>query len=366
MKKIIGILVFSLIIVLSCGNNALAYSDENAESIAEETGANDLKSENLSADELSGDKNINVFEKVYLITVNALLDNKGSVLRSFGAIFAAVLLACVMHSMKFSRSSALDTASGYVSVLALSGVTYSVFYNLFVYIIAAMESLTLAMSALMPVMGSLYAYGGTAATGAAGNAGLAFFLTVLSFICTKVLLPLVRVAFAFCLIGAMPSSVNLSSVTNLIKSVATTLMAFLFSLLGFALYLQTAIASASDNYVMRSVRFASGVFVPVIGGMLGDASRTVVASVSAVKGAVGAAGVVMVLSAVLPPIIIAFLHKILLLMCAATAKSLSCERESAFLYDLLGVINVLLALVIGSGAVCLIALGVFVKSGVTV
>jgi len=344
---------------------AFAYTNENAQSIADKAGADEIKSDYLSEDEVSGDKNINVFEKAFQIIVSAFSDSGISVIKSFGAILAVILLACIMSAMKFGGSETLDAVGGYISVLALSGVTYSVLYNLFVFVIASMEALTVGMSTLMPIMASLYAFGGTTATGAAGTAGLTLFFTVLSAICTKVLLPLLQISFALCLVGAVPSSVNLSAVTNLVKNTATTLMAFIFTLLGFTLYLQTAVASASDTYLTRSVKFASGVFVPVIGNMLGDAAKTVIASVSVVKGTVGASGVVIVLSAVLPPIIAVILNKLLLLGCGIIAKSLGCERESVFLYDLLGITSVLLALVTGAGVICIIALAVFVKSGVT-
>ncbi len=365
MKKLfIAVCVFVLFCLFT--QTAFAYTDENAQSIADEAGADGIKSDYLSDDELSGDKNINVFEKAFEIIVAAFSDNGITVIKSFGAVLAVILLTCVMSAMKFGGSETLDAACGYISVLALSGVTYSVLYNLFIFVIASMEALTVAMSSLMPIMASLHVFGGTSATGAAGTAGLTLFFTVLSAICSKVLLPLLQISFALCLVGAVPASVNLSAVTNLVKNTATTLMAFIFTLLGFVLYLQTAVASASDTYVTRSIKFASGVFVPVIGNMLGDAARTVISSVSIVKGTVGAAGVVIVLSAVLPPIIAVMLNKLLLLGCGIVAKSLGCERESVFLYDLLGVTSVLMALVTGAGVICIIALAVFIKSGVAV
>ncbi len=366
MKKWIGVLFCSIAIFTLFGLRVLAYADSDTQSIADEVGADEISGEYLGEDELSGDKNINVFEKAFSIIIDAFRDNGPTVIRSFGAVFAVVLLACIMGAMKFGGSETLDTACGYISVLALSGVTYSVFYNLFVFVIAAMESLTIGMSTLMPITASLYVYGGTAATGAASSAGLTLFLTVLSAVCTKVLLPLLQICFALCLVSAVPGSVNLSAVTNLVKNTATTIMAFIFTLLGFTLYLQTSVASAGDTYVTRSIKFATGVFVPVIGNMLGDASKTVIASVSVVKGTVGAAGVVIILAAVLPPIIVVLLHKLLLLGCGIAAKTLGCERERAFLYDLVGVTSVLLALVAGAGVVCIIAMAVFIKTGVTV
>lgn len=343
--------------------DAYAYSDSATESIADSAGALDISSDVLDEDELSGNKSINIFEKVIIIISDSFKENGKTVLRSFGAVLGVLILCCVMGAMKFGGSEALDNACGYISVLALSGVTYSVLYNLFIFVIASMESLTLAMSSLMPVMASLYVFGGTSAAGAASASGMTLFLTVLAAICTKVILPLLQIAFALCLVGAIPGSINLNSVSNLVRNTATTLMAFIFTLLGFTLYLQTNIASASDTFFTRSVRFASGVFVPVIGGMLGDASRTVMASVSVIKGTVGAAGVVIILSAVLPPLLAVILNKLMLLGCSIAAKALGCDKESALLYDLGGILGVLLALVAGAGAVCVIAMAVFIQTG---
>jgi hypothetical protein len=73
---------------------------------------------------------------------------------------------------------------------------------------------------------------------------------------------------------------------------------------------------------------------------------------------------VIILSAVIPPLIVVVMNKLMLLLCGITAKMLGCEREGALLYDLCGVLNVLLALVAGAGAVCIIALAVFMKTGV--
>lgn len=362
MKKIYVVLLFALL-TLCLPLVSLAYEDSDAESIADSVGADELTNEYLTEDEIAGDARISIFEKAYAIIVDALKSQGLPVVRAFGGLLAVITLCCVMGSLKLGESDALDTAVAYISVLALAGAAYSVLYNLFITVIAAMESITLVMGTLMPVMTSLYVYGGNAAASAASSSALAMLLTVISILCTKLILPMLRVSFSLCLAGAMPGSVNLSSVTSLVKSTATTVMAFIFTMLGFVLYFQTVIAASGDGFVMRSVRFASGVFLPVIGSMLGDAARTVAASVSIVKGTVGGVGVVMILAVILPPVISALLHKLMLLGCAIIAKTLSCERESAFLYDLCGVISVLLALLVGTGVVCIIAMAVFLRIG---
>ncbi len=364
MKKTGLVIAFCILIfALSC-TGSCAYATSECESIADMAGASDIKSEYLDADELSGDKSINIFQKALSIIADAVTESGRSAFGSFGAVLGVLILCCVMGNMKFGESEALDSACGFISILVLSAVTYNLLYRLFVLVIAALETLTVTISSFLPVMASLYVFGGSSAACAAETSALAVFLSILEILCTKVVLPLMRLAFAFCMTGALPGCVNLGSVTALIRNTATTLLAFIFTLLGFVLYFQTSVASASDGFVARSVRFASGVFVPVIGGMLGDAARTVMASVSVIKGTVGAAGVVTVLAILIPPLLAVVINKLMLLGCAIIAKTMGCERESAFLYDLGNVLGVLLALVVGAGAVAVIAMAVFVKTGV--
>ncbi len=363
MKKIFFALLFVILLLPLGIVDSYAYSDSETEKLAESAGALDISAgDYIEKDELSGDKSINLFQKTLSIITDSVNGNGGIALRSFGSILGVLVLCCIMGAMKFGDNPALDNMGSYISVLVLSGVTYSVLYNLFVFVIASMETLSLWISSFSAVTGALYVMGGTASTGVASASALTLFLSVISIICTKVILPFSKIAFALSLSGALPNSINLSSVTNLIKNCATYLLTFIFSILSFVLVIQTSIASASDSFVTRSVKFASGTFVPIIGNMLGEASRTVLASVSVIKGTVGAVGTVSILSIILPSVITVILHKLALLVCGIIAKALGCEKESLLLYELCGILNILLALVIGAGVVSLLAMAIFIRS----
>ncbi len=332
--------------------------------IADKAGAYDIESPYLTRDEIEGRTSVNIFGKAAEIIKDSFKDGCGA-LAGFGKIMAVVTLCCVMQAMKAGKGEELDLACGYISALAVSAVAFGVVYRVFILVTASMESLTLVMSSLLPIMSSLFVMGGSPAAGAASAASLTLVLTIISLLCTKLLMPLLRTSFALCLVGALPSGRDMSAVTNFIKSLASTLLVFLFTLMGTALYFQTSIAAAGDNYFSRSVRFASGIFIPIIGNMLGDAVRTVMASVSLVKATVGAAGLVMILSVIIPPLITVVLNKLMLSLSSALAKAMGCEKEGALLFDLCGILNILLALVAGAGCVCIIALALFIKTGVT-
>lgn len=96
-------------------------------------------------------------------------------------------------------------------------------------------------------------------------------------------------------------------------------------------------------------------FIPVIGSVIGDASRTVNASIATVKSTVGYIGVAALAILLLPPIITAILYKFVVLLAAMAARILGCDRESKLLYDISSLLSVLMATIIGVSAVFLIS-----------
>ena len=367
MKKCFNLLLFCFIITLLSLTECAAYDTSEENEIAERAGLHELSTDALSPEELSGQKDINLFGKAVKFLSEALKTGTTSALQAFALIMTVVILSAVFATFKWTTANtSLHNAYEYISILVLSGVTFTIFKNVFIYVRDAIVSVNTFMTAMLPVTTSLYIFGGNVAAAAASNASLMLFFSLMNTVSANFLMPFLQIAFALCLASAIPGTVNLTSVSTLVRNTTTTVLAFIFTLFGFIMYLQTTIASAADNYAYRSVRFASGVFVPVIGNMLGDASRTVMGSIGVIKSAAGAIGVTVILSIIIPPIVLVILYKLAMLSCAILSRVLGCERESHFLYDLNGILNVLMALVIGIAAVLIIALAVFIKTGVTV
>ena len=207
---------------------------------------------------------------------------------------------------------------------------------------------------------------GNTATAAAGTSMMLLFNTAVVALAERFLFPLLQVCFALSLVSAVPNGVSLQSIITLVKNTVTTLLAFAFTMFSAVLYFQTAITASADNLAYRSIRFASGVFIPVIGSVIGDASRTVNASIATVKSTVGYVGVAALAILLLPPIITAILYKFVVLLAAMAARILGCDRESRLLYDISSLLSVLMSTVIGVSAVFLISVAIFIKTGVSI
>ncbi|MBQ9777533.1 MAG: hypothetical protein IJW22_01285, partial [Clostridia bacterium] len=141
-------------------------------------------------------------------------------------------------------------------------------------------------------------------------------------------------SIAFALLDVLAGNLSLRSLGGLIKRTYTLGLSFLMLLLCGVLGLQSTLAKASDSLALRTARFAAGSFLPVVGGSVGEALRTVAGSVEYLRGVVGAAGLAVLFFAFLPTFLSVLLTRVTFLLSGALAKLFGCEGESVLLGEL--------------------------------
>lgn len=318
------------------------------------------------ADELVSD-DTQLGDKVFSVVEDAIEGFGKGAFKYFGLILACLVLLSFINNLKELRNEgALGDTMDFVSAVALSAACFPALQISFSYTKAAVEGLCVFSASLLPVMTSLYAMGGNTAQGLASATGFGMFLTVCEAVCAKLLMPLLSAGFAFALTGMLPGSTSLSSLASFIKNTVSTLLAFVFSVISFVFYFQTAVTAAGDNLAYRSIKFASGTFVPIIGNAVGESARTAFGAVSVVKATVGAFGIGVMLSYLLPPILSGVMYKLCFSLCSVAAKLMGLEKPAAFLTELSSLLGICLAFLVGTALVFTVISAVFLKSGVTV
>lgn len=335
-----------------------AFADDTSlvSEIASETGADRIIGENGKA---------NIADTAFSVIKSAVSSFVRDGLEYYCCLMALAVVFSVFSAFRWtSESKVLANLYEYISVLTLAAFLFSSLSKVFVFASESLERLCLYMSSLIPVTASLYTLGGSVSTGVASSSALILFLTVSERFSSSFLMPLLKAGFAASVIPSLPGSGDMRSVSGFLKNSLTTLLAFVFTTFGVVMYFQTVITASADNYAFRTVKFASGVFIPVIGNIVGEAARTVTASVSVVKASVGGAGIAAILSLTLPAVIYVFMYKLCTLLGAMTSRLLGLEKESNLLYDVNGFLSVLAALLVGTSVIFIIAVAMFIRIGV--
>ena len=286
-------------------------------------------------------------------------------LRTGVKVMAVVLMCALGQGMegagKGNGLSAIRLA-GALSITALTMTDVSAMIGLGRDTIACMDVFA---AVLLPVMAGLTALTGSVTAAAVRQGATVVFSKGLVAAMDGLLIPLVYAYVAVSCARAAVGNSGLDRLAQGIKSVVTGSLTIL--LVAFVGYLTAsgAIAGSVDVSRVKAARMAISRAIPVVGGILADASETVLAGAGALKGSVGAAGLLVVLTICLAP----FLHlavqyviyKGVSALCAVVA-----QPELAGLVDCVGTAFGLVLGMTGAAALVLLISIVSAVLGVTV
>lgn len=178
---------------------------------------------------------------------------------------------------------------------------------------------------LLPLMAVLTAATGGVTGAAVRQGATVLFSQLLLTAMDRLLIPLVYAYVAVSCAHAVVGNPGLKQLAGLLKSTATFLLtAFLLIFVGY-LTASGAVAGSVDASAVKAARMAISRAIPVVGGILADASETVLAGAGVLRGTVGAAGMVVVLTICLVPFLRLALqylvYKGTAALCAVVAQS---------------------------------------------
>lgn len=211
---------------------------------------------------------------------------------------------------------------------------------------------------------ALFATAGSTATAASAGLGFSAFLTVVEVFSSGLLLPLLEILFALSAVSAVGAPDAVGEVADNLRGFTVFLLSLTAALLTASLAFQTSLAGSTDSVAARTVRFAVGTAIPVVGGSVSGALGTLCASLSLVRSAAGSASVVVLLALVLPVIAELFLRRFALSLAQSLSRMLGAPAIGGVFCRFRGLYDLLIAAVAILALTFLLYVGVL-SGGVT-
>ena len=169
----------------------------------------------------------------------------------------------------------------------------------------------------------------------------------------RVLVPMLYIYLGACCACTAADSKGLRKTAELIRGgMQMVLTAFLLLFLGW-LTASGAIAGSVDAAAVKTAKLAISRAIPVVGGILADASETVLAGAGVLRGTVGTAGMLVVLAICLTPFLHLGLHYLVYKAAAALCALIAQPRLSGLIDALGGAFGMVLGMT-GAGALVLL------------
>ncbi len=167
----------------------------------------------------------------------------------------------------------------------------------------AIEDISVFSSACIPAFSVVMVAAGESASATAFSAALVFLGEAGALISKNLLMPLTDVYLSIGICSAVSDEYNFSALSRNVRKFVFWVIGIFIVAFRLVLRLQTSAAAAGDHILKKYIRSAMGSLIPVVGNTLSEGVDGLFAIASGVKTTFAIAGVLIVLSIMLPVLI---------------------------------------------------------------
>jgi stage III sporulation protein AE len=299
--------------------------------------------------------------------VTALLElfgaEAGTTFRLLLLIIGVLLISAVLCVVgEQSENKTLLSVIRFCSLGAIFSSAGYAFYMHFERLEEFFSQISVFINGMIPVTASIWALGGNVTTATAGSATLYCFLTVFEKLWAASAVPIFALLLMLGFCDVLCTELKSGRVLGTVKRIYGFLLGLSMTVLLSSLAAQTTLTAVADSVSARAGRLVSSTVIPIVGGNLGEALRTVASSVTYLKSIFGIGGIIIIALIVLPMAISLLLTRFAFGVSATFADIIGCEREAKLLASFSEAYGCMLAVVCGVGMMFVLSLCIFMKT----
>lgn len=206
---------------------------------------------------------------------------------------------------------------------------------------------------LLPVMTAAMAAQGAGTASAALYTGTAVFDMVLSSLIANLLVPMVYLYLALAAANSATGEELLKKMRDFVKWLVSWCLKTILTVFTTYMSITGVVSGATDAAVLKAAKVTISSVVPVVGGILSDASEAVLVSAGLMKNAAGIYGILVILAVFLEPFLRIGIHYMIMKVTAAVCGLFGTKRITDLIEDFSTAMGLLLAM---TGSACLLLL----------
>ena len=280
-----------------------------------------------------------------------------------GGLMLLTVLFCGMGETLFqSGQTAMTRTADMIGVVAITLIAASDTASMIGLGKEAIGRMDVFSKVLIPTMSAAAIACGSYTGAAARQAATLLFSDLLITLISRVLIPVIYIYIAVTAATAALGNRGIAAMAGLMRrGVKGVLTAILVLFTGY-LSLSGAAAGTADAVTLKTTRLAISSMVPVVGGILSDATETVLVGAAAVRNALGIFGTLVVLGFCVGPFLYLGAQYLIYKMVAVLASVL----HQGTLSELIDQIGTAFGLVLGMLGSCALLLFISLISTISV
>ena len=286
---------------------------------------------------------------IFLTAISNLLPDVAEGIRGGLLLICASLATALISSL----NSPVKRASELVAVLFSATILLNCTHSLIRLGIETIEQLDEYGKILLPVMTTVMASSGGVTSSAALYGGTTIFSTVLTTVIRRVFIPLLYIYLALCVADRALGANILASFKKFIKWLMTWLLKLILYVFTGYIAVTGVVSGSADAVSLKATKLTVSGMIPVVGGIISDASEAILVGASVMKNAAGIYGIFAFLAICIGPILRILIQSIILKIAAALCSLFGLKGQADLVEDFSQSMNMVLA---ATGSICLLLL----------
>lgn len=231
-----------------------------------------------------------------------------------GTLIMLTIFSALLQSLQsaFSKSSVSKIADAVVYMVLIIFALNS-FYVVMTYARETIQTMVDFILALLPILLALIATGGGVVSVSFFHPVIIFLMNTSGLLMNYIVLPLLLLATILSIVSTMSDQYKVTKLSKLLQNVSVGIIGIFLTIFLGVLSVQGTATAVADGIAVKTAKFVTGNFIPVVGRMFTEAADTVISASGLLKNTVGIIGLVILCLIVAFPAIqifcIAFIYK---------------------------------------------------------
>lgn len=265
------------------------------------------------------------------------------------ALVAIAMLTSVLQMLPGNTTGVVELAGCLAVAMTLLGKT-STLIHLGAETVTQMSEYG---KLLLPVMTAAMAAQGGVTSATALYAGTAAFDTLLGSMISHVLIPMIYMFLILSAAGSATGTDRLKKVRDFVKWLMTWLLKMILYVFTGYMTVTGVVSGTTDATALKAAKLTLSGMVPVVGGILSDASEAVLVGAGVMKNAAGIYGLLAITAVWIAPFFKIGVQYLMLKLTASLCAAFDVKRPAELIDSFSGAMGLLLGM---TGTMCMLLL----------
>lgn len=374
MKKIIGIFIITVLLILMPISNTYANTEKELQKQKEEFGITDfIKNAKQYSGEFFEDMDIgeilnsaikgevdnsNFFKKILSLLGQEVVNS----VKAIGSILAIIVIHSILKSISESlENDGISKLIYYVQYILIVTIIMANFSDIVKLVQDTCTNLVAFMNMLVPLLITLMMSTGSITTSGILEPIILFMINFIGNAIQDIIIPLVLIFTSLVIISKISDKVQIDNLAKFLKSGIVWFLGTILTIFVGIVSLEGTLSSSIDGITAKTTKTIVSSAIPVVGKILGDAVDTVLGCGVILKNAVGLVGVLIIIGICIMPILKLTTLTISYKLLATVTEPIADKKIVKLLTQIGDIFKIFLAILFSISAMLMIGTALVIK-----